>query len=833
MSRVPRPRTVELQFPVAGLNRRLGYKQQPPFTTPDAQNVRPDGTLLGRRRGGSRPGLINHTRTQIASGSFPIRMLSSVRYEDTSGLTVWNDDMLGSGDVASSNRWDLMTGPTRGPELSGGLASSEAGDGDESVLLVTGVSGVISATSAHEVGIHIVPFEGRHYGRYRIYLRLVGTDPLDDGIICELDWGTTLGGTANDGIVEARFYVYKGTTLVHTSSIASSNEGFETSGWFSARTTPGVSPAETLTVHINDQQLFTYDYGTAHGLSAGNRCGFGMIPDATPTTGKSRVDRFRLMYHNTDTNPNKSRDLLMASAGGQLWREDMPGMMKDIGTYTSSIDLASTTRLQAIDYQGKLYIADHDDPKLLATNVEITGGSSDQLDSTDVTDWTAVGVDPDKHVVQITEKGSATGDITGTYTIASVTADKVTISPGASEGATGVTAHIVRYAKIYDPVADSLSTWKDSALAGTPAKSNMPAGFSTIARWRDRLVLGGGRSQPHLWFMSKRGDPEDFDIASTLVGRAVAGTSADAGQLGQPLVALIPHSDDCLLFLGKTSCWVMRGDPTMGGQLDKLSDHIGIVSNEAYAYTAEEDLVFLSHDGLYSIPAGCGQPPISLSREMMPDDLRGVDQDTHVASMAYDVAHRGIHIFTSRKLDAATSGTPTSDHFWFDMETKSFWPVAFAVANHEPVATYDHTSLDTPSSGVVMGGRDGYLRTFNRHADQDDGGNVITSFVNYGPLRMAQMLEDGVLQSLDCVTAENSGDVDCDVYVGNSHEAAFGASSFATDTFGVGGRNRTFRPRARGASLMVKLSNNTSSDRPWAVELLVARIRRAGRTRIF
>mgnify|MGYP007100044528 CR=1 FL=1 len=51
------PKLIDLRFPTAGLNRRLAYKQQAPFTSPCMLNVRPSDTLLGRDRGGSRPGL--------------------------------------------------------------------------------------------------------------------------------------------------------------------------------------------------------------------------------------------------------------------------------------------------------------------------------------------------------------------------------------------------------------------------------------------------------------------------------------------------------------------------------------------------------------------------------------------------------------------------------------------------------------------------------------------------------------------------------------------------------------------------------------------------------
>ena len=57
---MPPRRIQKLAFPAKGINENFGYEDQPPGTTPDAENVRPHTygvTKKGRMRGGSRPGL--------------------------------------------------------------------------------------------------------------------------------------------------------------------------------------------------------------------------------------------------------------------------------------------------------------------------------------------------------------------------------------------------------------------------------------------------------------------------------------------------------------------------------------------------------------------------------------------------------------------------------------------------------------------------------------------------------------------------------------------------------------------------------------------------------
>ena len=83
---------------MGGLNRRLAYQQQPPFTTPSALNVRPDGSLEGRARGGLRPGLDFAFDDALRFGE-PVRMMSNVRKTATNTfdtfLDLFRDDEFG------------------------------------------------------------------------------------------------------------------------------------------------------------------------------------------------------------------------------------------------------------------------------------------------------------------------------------------------------------------------------------------------------------------------------------------------------------------------------------------------------------------------------------------------------------------------------------------------------------------------------------------------------------------------------------------------------------------------------------------------------------------
>jgi hypothetical protein len=76
-------RIFEVMFPFAGLNRSTSFQHQPPYTTPDATNVRPFDTIDFRLRGGSRPGLNKAFVLQLGGGA-PVRFMTSINVVGTS-----------------------------------------------------------------------------------------------------------------------------------------------------------------------------------------------------------------------------------------------------------------------------------------------------------------------------------------------------------------------------------------------------------------------------------------------------------------------------------------------------------------------------------------------------------------------------------------------------------------------------------------------------------------------------------------------------------------------------------------------------------------------------
>lgn len=604
---MPRKSFFHLRFPLGGLNRRVAYRQQPPFTSPDCINVRPDAALEGRSRGGSRPGLGKAFYEELGSGA-PVRLLADVAVAETNGFACWTDNFLGDqlGPLWSVASW-VGTVPFVMGEPFGALTYSDDVGAVRDVL-------PIDTGQAYCVQVFIEPRSGQHNGSYKIFARMDDTTPdaTADGIVATL----TLTGTGG---------AYSGTLDSYVASAKTSyaftggNTGAPQSGWF--------------TVLISADTISCYWLGTllksqAVSSHAGTRVGFGM--ECTVEGGVCLVDTFRCQYYE-DTAETRTRHVLVASAGGEVWREVFAGQLT---ISTTTLTLAADRELQGAERGQKLYIADNGmrvdgtDGVIDATGLELTAAG--------VADWTALGIDTDDDVVVIS---AGTGAVTdGTYQIASVVAGKVTLAAAAG-GAGNCSYSVERAPKIYDPLADTLTIW--SATGGL---GQVPAGCPLVCTYRDRLVLAG--KPLHAWYMSRQGDPLDWDYAAEAndAGRAVAGSTAEAGLVGDPVRAVAPHTDDYLFFGCEGSLWVLRGDAAYGGQINNVSRTVGIIGQKAWCWGPAGELYFLSRDGLYLAGPGGEGGVKSLSREKVPRELLDIDVSRYIVTLEYDVRERGVHI---------------------------------------------------------------------------------------------------------------------------------------------------------------------------------------------
>jgi hypothetical protein len=352
-------------------------------------------------------------------------------------------------------------------------------------------------------------------------------------------------------------------------------------------------------------------------------------------------------------------------------------------------------------------------------------------------------------------------------------------------------------AKYYTGAA--MATWTPSAgsLPSTGAGTYKPR---LIEMWRTRIVLSGVRGDDQNWFMSKAGDPNDWDYGATPSAiMAVAGNNSNAGYVGDVINCMIPYDDDLLIFGCDHSIWQMTGDPAAGGAIDQVSDVTGMAFGRPYCKAYDGSIYFMgSRGGIYRMAAG--SKPERISAERIEESLRVVDLNTSIVRCVYDDVTVGIHFFIT-----PLNGTSSSDHFFYDLRRNAFFKDRFADPQHNPIAVVT-VDGDAPDDRVVLlGGFDRRIRKIDYGALSDDT-EAIDSYVTFGPLKVDEGQKVRMNELLVTLSDESDGAY-YEVYgaMGTQAAAERGQLFFSGD---IGpGRNSTDSRRASGSAIYIKLGN--------------------------
>jgi hypothetical protein len=809
-----RKRRLDVQFPLAGLNRKLNYQSQPPYTTMDCKNVRPVDVFARRQRGGSRPGTGSDYTIPVTTGTYQtVRWIGSVDFLKTSvqaagsyaySRYTGDDFRIVSGESLSSSLWTAATWIDASlPSVIEGYGIT-VGSNTHRGAIYRNVSNINTTDAPYEVAIYVVPYQNEHWGAYSLFLRMNNTTPaaLTDGLQLELVLEDGGQWTVN---------AYKRISGVTTTTTytGGSNTLPATGGWFRA-----VVLGDNIDCYWQNDAVFTGYTVTDAELDHPTNYRTGFSLHTTIPQGAALIDSFMLAYTPDSDIQTLSRELCCIvddeTAGcGRFRNEAAPGVFDD---YRTSRTFGYKSQIQAAEYLQKLYFTDFADEIFAAGSGTITSG---RLGSASYTSWNATTLNTfyQDAIVTIT---SGTGTVVnGVYTISNVndtTGLLLVDSSGVTASTTGnCNFRVVRGVKYYDPNDASVSPSLLAATAGTT-----PQECRLIAVYRDRLVLAGAPSNPHVWYMSRQGTPTDWDYSVGDAGGAVAGTSTTTAQIGEPITCLAPSENDYLIIGCTNSLWVLRGDPAYNGEFDNLSRNIGVLGPNAWCRGPGNEFIFLSKDGLYMC-AGASAP-ISVSRERLPQELLNVDTSLNTVTLAYDHNDRGVHIFIT------PLGPQTSTSFWLDWETKSFWPVIFADNDYQPFCAYRYTAPWARNNAVLLGCRGDttnscpLIATF-KPENASDGDTNITSSVQFGPFKLGTF-SDGLLNQLMLSLSPESADVTLTVQTAKTGELSKTAGTFETTTNGEN-LNKRFRPRMRGPSMTIKI---TGSSGHWAFEQMEAEI---------
>lgn len=784
-------RTIRLQPPMGGLDESAAFQSQGPFTTPDVSDCWPVDQVAERGRIASRPGFALSHITKLGSGN-PVRAIHQVTTVRTSQKRFWADDFpTGSlASVWSAASW-VGTAPTIIPEsLTVAAYNTDVG------AVRTALSD-LNASTAYTIRVYIVPYDAgsgtAHHGTHSIYARMDTTTPVGTtaGIIANL----TLLGTA--GAYYGELIHYTGGVATHYAFTAGTKT-YAMPGWFEVKV-----DGTDITCTWDGTEVLA---ATTVAAAAGTRFGFGM--SCLVNDGVCLDDVFEIEYGSSTTRKD-SWPLLIVSSNGV---HSYGSTRTTLATSSNTPDLNSATYIDSTELLQKGHYSDHGDYKTQQTDGVLASGGVNLTSSTlGAPNALDPAIDTDNDVVSIDDPVANRG----TYAISSVDGTKIALATAGVAG-TGLTFRVERGPKTYDPATDALTLW-----TATSSKGRVPTGCDWICTWRGRIVMGGGLAFPHMWYMSKQDDANNWLYTATDVKRAVAGNLAKYSQIGQQTICGIPFSDDILIVGCVNSLWQFAGDPTFGGSLRNLSREIGIVDTEAWCLSPDGILYFLSNDAIYEMRVGANVYPEPLSRGPLPRRLRNLDREMYETHMAWSQVHGGAFLTVRNK------GGGNTQLWFFYPKTRSLWPCVLP-SGISVTAVYQWKSRYPGASSVLFATATGYLYRLDPRAHSDMG-SEIEAYCDIGPIELWRPPFNGKLASIDGTLGPNSGDVTHGVYVGSSAGALDSASALVTGTW-TAGANATTDPQVTGTAAKLRIENG-ETNKGFQFEGAFATIEQGGRRR--
>ncbi len=366
--------------------------------------------------------------------------------------------------------------------------------------------------------------------------------------------------------------------------------------------------------------------------------------------------------------------------------------------------------------------------------------------------------------------------------------------------------------KVLDMATDTVTTWT-ATTAGT-----LPSLPRLICRWRGRIVVSGLVADPHNWFMSRVGDPYDWDYspATTTAIIPTAGNIGEYGLAGDIITALCPFDDDTLVIGMDGSIGKFAGDPAAGGVIDVVTEKTGMAW-DAWAMGPDNQMYFMGNDGIYQM--GRDTIPVNITEGALDGAFENVDLKTKRVILEWDWRNRGLVVVI-----ADQNSSTANEAYFLEARTDGWFPVAWpATMGPDVLVAYDGEVAG--DRALLMGCRDGYIRQPDTSATDDDG-TTLTSNVRLFPIGTRRGT-DTRLQGLEVNLAENSGNVTLKLYSGQTAEQCAGSTTVRWSRVLKAGKNTLTLPRLRGAWLQIEL---TATSR-WALESIFGLFEEGGRAR--
>lgn len=301
-------------------------------------------------------------------------------------------------------------------------------------------------------------------------------------------------------------------------------------------------------------------------------------------------------------------------------------------------------------------------------------------------------------------------------------------------------------------------------------------------------------------------DPDDFNTGSDLPGAAYGLSQSDMPRIGEPIRAMFAATRTAMIFACARSFYVNSGDPALGGfEVSPIVKGIGGSGMNAMFLTPMGTIGAHTTDGLCVIVGG---QMVRISAPILTDIIQ-LDRplDNYIVSTVRDPNRYGALIFLTPK------DTGPAVHIWYDELTGQysppseaggggFWPESYP-DNIGPTAACDWDGT------IVLGGRDGYLRTFDDSHSNFDG-IAIAWRLPVALVTSTDLNCDSIIQECTIVRGEDSGEFNVVFYGGRTAEEAIsGETRTLLIRKQTTGRETILMPKVRAPAVVIEFSGLT------------------------
>jgi hypothetical protein len=295
---------------------------------------------------------------------------------------------------------------------------------------------------------------------------------------------------------------------------------------------------------------------------------------------------------------------------------------------------------------------------------------------------------------------------------------------------------------VYDPLDTEVSDYGNITELLSTSITIIPPRCRLVTTWRDRVVLARDPADPGRWHMSAVGEDTNWDFfpANPTSTQAVTSTNTAAGRVPDIINAVIPWTNDTLLYGGDRTLWQLSGDPAAGGVLDLISQDTGVAFGKAWCTDPEGNLWYFGNTGgLYFLQQR--KLPVRVSLTRVEEQLRSIDLSSYYIELQYNPVDEGVHIFQI----PFGSGGAIVDQWFYEIQSGAWHKDRFGATATDliqPTATLNINGDQASDRAILVGGEDGRVRYFSSSqttvAKSDAKTNstnvAIDSYVLFGPL---------------------------------------------------------------------------------------------------